>query len=208
VQAAAERGLAAQIKLSGEQPLNSGLFRQTFRHPRDPTKVIKIARPDRPANIRLDPNQREIRAYAAGHAAGADLERYFPSLHGFVETDLGQGLCVDYVRGGDGSPAVNLEDWSAQKHANGPSDDWVLAEYRKLADFCAHYALFTSVDELHNVGFIREGEGWRLVAYDLKLRAMREAIPLSVIPYFRRQKIARRFRRSIATLEARLSTRS
>jgi hypothetical protein len=207
VQAAPEQGLAERVRLSGEQPLSSGLFRLTYRHPLDPTKVIKVARADRPSNIRLDPNERELRAYAAGHAAGAELERYFPRLHGFIDTDLGPGLCADLVQGSDGSSAVNLEQWSAQTSENGPSAQWVLDEYRKLAAFCTTYALFTSVDELHNVGFVRDGAGWRLVAYDLKLRAMREAIPLSIIPYFRRQKIARRFGRSIAALEKRLDAR-
>jgi hypothetical protein len=199
--------LAEQIRLSGEQPLSSGLFRLTFRHPLDPAKVIKIARTDRPANIRLDPNEREVRAYQAGHRAGADLGRYFPRLYGFVDTDLGRGLCADHVRGSDGSPAMNLETWSEALSKMGPTPQWVLGEYRKLAAFCTRHALFTSVDELHNVGFVRDGEGWRLVAYDLKLRALREAIPLSIIPYFRRKKIARRFGRSIAALEARLAAR-
>lgn len=192
-----------KIKLAKKRPLASGTFRLTYAHPFDPTKVIKIPRADRAPTRERDPNQREFDEYQRRLASGTPLELYFPRLHGFVETDLGQGLCFDRVQGSDGRPPLSLLDW-VETPDEGPPPQWVLAEYRKLAAFCVAHDLFASVDEPQNVGLIRDGAHLRLVAFDLKVRANREAIPISSLRFFRRRKIARRFARSISALEQRL----
>ncbi|MAA97976.1 MAG: hypothetical protein CMN87_06345 [Stappia sp.] len=195
------------IELKGVEPFSSGSFRDCFVHPDDPSRCIKvvhlrsgasrIGRVERLLGRRMvDANLREFREYRRLAANGVSLERYFPRLHGPVATDLGRGLCFDRLVGIDGRPPLAL---ATILQGEGPEDldaEFVLREVMDFAGFCRRHAILASCDEIGNIGFLREDEGFRLVAYDLKYRVNKELLPLSTLfEGFRRRKVERRFAR-------------
>lgn len=208
------------LRLSTERPVSSGNFRHCYRHPENPALCVKVVqhlpedhhlgRVDRLLRRGVaDPNLREYRQYLRYTRAGVPLERYFPKMHGFVETDLGPGLCMDYIEGSDGNPPVSLYGIATGTRLPGLHRETALHEWHEFIDFCVRFAIMACSDEPKNVGFVRDGEGYRLVAYDLKLRQNKELIPISTIfPFFRRRKIRRRAARTLHYLQAQLGRTS
>ena len=204
------------LALRQATPLSSGDFRHCFLHPDDPTRCVKVLkhREDTRHHGRIDrlfrrgamdPNQREYREYRRLTGAGVPLEHYFPKMYGMVETDLGTGLCLDLVRGDQGDAPVNL---SKLMQGGGPDDlapEFVLGEVMEFARFCQRYGILASCDEPGNIAFVRKGEGFRLISYDLKLRLNKEFIPVSTLfASVRRRKIQRRFDRLFRPLAHKL----
>lgn len=112
--------------LSSQAPIASGKWRQVFEYPDDPARLIKIARTDtieraasrvprafRPMwryykrEIEL---RRELAEYRRAEAWPKEAQRCVQRFHGFVETDLGQGLVVEAVRTESGALAPTLRD--------------------------------------------------------------------------------------------------
>ena len=206
------------ITLRDRVPLSSGDFRHCFLHPEDPAKCIKVLK--RQKDMRhhgrierffrrgaVDSNRREYDEYLHLAAANVPLERYFPNMHGPVETDLGPGLCFDLVCGSEGDAPVSLHKIMHGQGPDGLAADFVLREVTEFARFCHRYAILASCDEPGNIGFVRDGEGFRLVAYDLKFRQNKEFIPVSTLfSSVRRRKVQRRFDRLFEPLVERLGT--
>jgi hypothetical protein len=200
------------LLLASTKPIASGDFRDCYRHPEDEGRCVKIVRrlPDdhHLGSVErllgrgvVDPNQREYNEYWRHRTAGVPLERYFPTVHGFVETDLGKGLCLDFLTGTDGRGPVSLLDYLDGDRPAGIERDFVLRKVAEFARFCSTYGILASCDEPRNMGLLRDEDGYRLVAYDLKIRQSKEFIPMSAfLPFVRRRKIARRFDRRIAQL--------
>lgn len=204
------------IRLAGREPLARGSFRGCYLHPHEPGLCIKVMLEngdkhrrgivDRLLGMRdRHPNWREWDQYRHLLARGIPLGRYFPTIHGIVDTDLGPGLVVDLVRGTDGGLPVSVLDYM-----NGNRPDWlaaeaVLTELTVFAGFCIQHGIFASCDEPGNVGFVRDGDGFRFVSYDLKLRRNKEFVPVStLIPAVRRRKVARRFAACIGKVASKL----
>ena len=195
------------IVLSGRAPLSSGDFRHCYLHPDDATKCVKVLkrRKDTRHHGRIerffrrgavDSNRREYDHYCDLAGAGVPLERYFPKMHGPVETDLGSGLCFDLVRGSEGDAPVSLLTIMKGEGPAALEAEFVLREVTEFARFCQRYAILASCDEPGNIGFVRNGDGFRLVAYDLKFRQNKEFIPVSTLfSSVRRRKVQRRFER-------------
>lgn len=205
------------IVLKNLQPFSSGLFRDCYVHPNDPGKCIKVERirpadePDlrRHAWFRplRKPNELEYQEYRQRKKAGVPLDRYLPKLYGFIDTDCGQGLCVELLQSDDGSPPVSIENYlNGRYKLDDISHDQIKRDYGDFADFCVTYAILASSDELSNVGYIRQNDSYRFIVFDMKHRQNLEFIPVSsFIPALRRKKVRRRFNRSQADLEKRLS---
>lgn len=183
----------------------------------DPTKVVKVAQA-RPADYHLgvvdkllgrsvpDPNQREFQEYQRLIRAGVPLTAYFPRVVGFVETDIGPGLCAERLAGEDGRPPISISAYT--RGIERPSDlspDFILKELKTFGAFCARYGILAACDEPHNIGFVRQGSGYRCVAYDLKIRPNKELLPIATLLLSaRRRKVARRFARTVAKVQSRL----
>lgn len=200
------------LRVSGSPLLGSGDFRSCYQHPDDRSKCIKIQRAGPPAHrldsvSRLlgrrapDANRREISEYRRLQRIGAPVEQYFPAIHGIVETDLGPGLCMDIAASDDGEAPFDLGRIIAGKWPPGLRPGHVAREVRAFSDFCVRYGVLASCDEPHNLGFVRRGGEYRLIAYDLKVRLNKEFIPVaSIVPLLRRKKVERRMRRSFGPL--------
>jgi hypothetical protein len=205
------------VSLKGLQPVAAGSFRICYPHPGDPTKCIKIAQPRPPTfhtgktdwllgRLAQDPNDREWAAYRGLIDAGVPVHDYFPKVHGFVETDLGRGLCVDLVCGIDRTRPVSVADYMhGRQRMAGLSGDIVLEGLKRFAAFCTEHGILGACSEPNNVGLVRTQSGFRFIAYDLKIRRNKEFLPLStLVPAARRRKVARRFERTILDVERRL----
>ncbi|MDJ0930318.1 YrbL family protein [Breoghania sp.] len=195
------------IVLSGSQSLSSGDFRHFFLHPEDPTKCIKLPKRSQRTSHRgrieslfcrppADSNRREFDHYHRLTAMHVPLARYFPKMHGPVETDLGTGLCFDLVRGSQGDAPVSLSAIMKGEGPDGLEADFILSEVTEFARFCQRYAILASCNEPGNIAFVHDGEGFRLVTYDLKVRLNKGFIPVSTLfASIRRRKVQRRFDR-------------
>lgn len=106
------------ISLQKEAPFARGGNRLCFVHPEFPDRVIKVRRPDFtledmrrrkgfPRNLRplssFDENLKEVRIMREVEARlGDSAYTVLPRLYGFVETDMGPGLCSELIRNADG----------------------------------------------------------------------------------------------------------
>jgi hypothetical protein len=202
------------IYLSKATPISAGDFRVCYRHPADATKCIKVAKPRAQdfhvgrverllGRSAVDPNEREFREYERLKRKGVPLHTYFPRVDGFVETDLGRGLVVDFVCGTDLQPPVSIKDYAkGNVRPVGLTDEVVMTGLRDFGEFCSRYGILGACTETHNIGFVRTSDGFRCVSYDLKIRFNKELIPVSsLFAFARRRKIARRFARTIAKVD-------
>jgi hypothetical protein len=158
----------------------------------------------------VDPNEREVREYERLKRKRVPVHTYFPRMHGFVETDVGRGLVIDFVCGTDLQPPVSVSDYAKRKiRPRGLTDETVREGLRTFADFCTRYGILGACTEPHNIGFVRTNDGFRCVSFDLKVRFNKELIPISsLFTAARQRKVARRFARTIAKVEELLATRN
>lgn len=147
---------------------------------------------------------RELFAYRDLARKGiADCE-YFPRLLGTADTNLGKGLVVERIVGDDGTAMITLADWLAggTSRAQLPQAK-VRSLCSEFADFCLeHHLDFTGL-HFENIGFVRRGPSFALVAFDIKHLPDKTLIPLSIfIPYFKRVRIRERIDRLMARIDA------
>lgn len=204
------------VRLAERAPIARGSFRACYLHPHEPGLCVKVMLEngdkhrrgivDRLLGMRdRHPNWREWDEYRRLLARGIPLDRYFPKVHGIVETDLGPGLVVDLVQGSDGGLPISVLDYMNGNRPDRLAAEAVLTELSVFAGFCIRHGIFASCDEPGNVGFVRDGDRFRFVSYDLKLRRNKEFLPVSTfIPAVRRRKVARRFTSCLAKVAAKL----
>lgn len=112
------------ILLQGEQPFARGGNRLCFVHPQLSDRVIKVRRPQWtledlrrkkgfPRNLRplssFDESLTEFRLMQRLDARiGEPLYAVVSRNYGFVDTDMGQGLCSELIRNADGKVARSL----------------------------------------------------------------------------------------------------
>lgn len=176
----APQRLDITVQLGGEgAAFARGGNRLCFVDPRDPGRCIKTLRADRspeakrraaPLFKRLKPlssfddNIQEARVFRR-------IEKYIgpaafelvPRLHGFVSTELGQGLCCDLIRDDDRRIAISLKQYLWTRGHNA-------AIKRLLATFCRRWVELGMPSRnllLHNIVVqCRDGEPERLAVID------------------------------------------
>lgn len=110
-----------------EDAFTRGGNRLCFIDPRHRDRCIKVLRPDRlpalkraeksfPKNLkpldRFDDNVQEFRVYERIHRAiGPRAHEFIPRLHGWVQTNFGDGLCSDLIRDADGRISITLKQY-------------------------------------------------------------------------------------------------
>ncbi len=110
-----------------EDAFTRGGNRLCFIDPRDRDRCIKVLRPDRlpalkraekgfPKNLkpldRFDDNVQEFRVYERiRRAIGPRAHDFIPRLHGWVQTNFGEGLCSDLIRDADGRISITLKQY-------------------------------------------------------------------------------------------------
>ncbi|UTA48003.1 PhoP regulatory network YrbL family protein [Simiduia sp. 21SJ11W-1] len=119
------------IALAQTQPFARGGNRLCFVHPQDAHRCIKVRRPDFsladrrrkkgfPKNLKplssFDDNREEWGVMQSlNRNLGEAVYQCVSRCYGFVETDMGKGLCSELIRNGDGTIAQTLkkELWDA-----------------------------------------------------------------------------------------------
>ncbi len=115
------------ISLANEQPFARGGNRLCFVHPDDPSRCIKVRRPDFtledcrrkkgfPKNLRrlsaFDDNLEEFKVVQSlERQKGEVIFSHIYRCFGFVETDLGKGLVTELVRDEDGRISLSLKQY-------------------------------------------------------------------------------------------------
>lgn len=112
------------LSLKDSSPIAKGGLRLVFPYPGDPSRLVKVMRPDKVASRYGDEGGtwfrrnrrhgeyilfvREIREYIAAYASHGRSLPFVQRIRGLVETDLGLGLVLDAARDREGNLAPTL----------------------------------------------------------------------------------------------------
>ncbi len=120
---------------SADNAFSQGGNRLCFIHPEDPTRCIKLLREDRspaikrgetyfPKNLKplkyFNDNLQEASVYRKiDQCVGEPAYELIPRCYGFVETNLGPGLCSDMIRDSDNLISITMKQyiWTYGKDA-------------------------------------------------------------------------------------------
>lgn len=118
------------LVLKDAEVVAAGNTRNVYRHPDDPSLLIKVIRPSaieqrygrgapwykykRRRYRHLIAYLREVREHIAVHAVGDRHPHFLQKIVGFADTDMGLGLVVEAVKARDGSFAPTLIDLARQ----------------------------------------------------------------------------------------------
>ncbi|MEM6552388.1 MAG: YrbL family protein [Planctomycetota bacterium] len=175
--------------------INRGANRACYQHPEDARRCIKVDLPEG-QGTRRGLNQIEFEHYGKlADRLGERLYRHAPRCHGFVETSLGPGLCFDRVLNADGSPSVRINFFI--KHHSRDLEQ-VVQLVDRLHGFVRDAGVLLFDVNRHNLLVRVDAAGEpELIVIDWKgAQALREWLPVSsLLPYFGRRKVARRFAR-------------
>ena len=121
---------------SPDDAFSRGGNRLCFVHPADAGRCIKVPRADRlpvikrrersfPKNLKpltaFDDNAQELAVYRKiQRYIGAAAFELIPRCHGYLNTNLGKGLCSDLVRDDDGKISITLKQYLWQ-HGKSPA---------------------------------------------------------------------------------------
>lgn len=161
------------------QPFARGGNRLCYVHPDDPTRCIKVRRPDFSLAQRrakkgfpktllplshFDDNREEFGVMTAlDRSFGEPLYRHVSRCHGFVATDMGDGLVSELIRNDDGAIAETLKKYIWD---HGFDEDCQHAVKR----FCDHWRALAIPSRdllLHNIVVQQRGNAIeRLVVID------------------------------------------
>ncbi len=167
------------LPLKTLQPFASGGNRLCYVHPDDPALCIKVRRPDFSLEQRrakkgfpktllplshFDDNREEFGVMTAlDRSFGEPLYRHVSRCHGFVATDMGDGLVSELIRNGDGTIAETLK-----KHIWDHGFDDTCR--RAVKQFCDHWRALAIPSRdllLHNIVVQQCGDAiQRLVVID------------------------------------------
>jgi len=206
------------IVLSDTQPVSSGTFRDSYVHPQHSDRCIKVMHAKGLAleragrkwwltgrRIAASPHDRELKTLQQLKSSGGLNSGYFPKFYGEVKTDLGRGLCFEWVSGDDGSEFIRLREWLAypRRYPQLPTEV-VEMQVRKFMEFCIEHDLLSTATRTENIGFVRRGGEYKLISFDVKYKEERSLIPRSrLFPAFRKQKIRRWVQKTLDLLDAR-----
>jgi hypothetical protein len=199
------------IQLAGVEPLARGGHRVVYPYPGNPGWCIKIESPtpERKARDcrrgwrrlfgRRSPEDGENRwEYAAyqelERRADPQVWRHIPCCQGWVETDLGRGLAVEWITRRDGTPAESFADRvqtnydEASRRALAEVEEWLLRHRVRVGDLHPSNLVFgTGQEDGEERLFVIDGMGDRDILWRPYLSLFR---PLKI-----RRKIRRMERR-------------
>ena len=115
-----------KIRLKDREIISEGCHRSCYLHPNDQNKILKVLMNGRcPKNRRkksrihkkfrplssFDDNLKNIKACEYLNKKGTHVWRHFPKCYGLVKTDLGNAMCMELIKGKDGSIAPTVHDY-------------------------------------------------------------------------------------------------
>jgi hypothetical protein len=194
-----------QIILQRQKLFSSGFYRDTYIHPYDAKKILKIARRQtdqtrkgvlglqrRKAN---DPNQLELNMWQELEAKGHDKSGYFSRVYGWIDTDIGRALCVERLNSDANFPPLFLKSLDLHK-AQGLNQEikhFIQSSIDEFFEYVIMHSIFSCAWRLENIAICRQNGKLVLKTFDTKAITIKEWIPIS--KYFQsmqRRKIRRR----------------
>jgi hypothetical protein len=118
------------LRLADETPVAKGRMRLVFRHPHDPTLLVKVIRPEvidqrwgsgmpwykkRRRYGQYISFIRETEEYIAGYAQHGGSVPFAQKIIGYVETDMGLGMVMEAALDADGNLAPTLAQLALDK---------------------------------------------------------------------------------------------
>ena len=115
-----------KIKLKDRKILFKGGNRICYLHPDDDNKILKVLSPEKLPEAKrktaplykkfrtlnsFDDNLKELKAFKNLAQRGEGVWRHFPKCFGMMETDLGDAICLELIRSGDGSLAPTVNEY-------------------------------------------------------------------------------------------------
>jgi len=215
-----EDGTDQIIRLSGQQPLNSGFHRDTYVHPDDVNLILKISRRklektrkglfNLSRDVAKNPNQLEFEMWQALAAAGHDKSGYFSRVLGWQETDIGQALCLERLISDPGFPLIILKSLKPEQAAvlDSKTRSFMLSSLDEFFEYVIDHAIYSCAWRLENIAICRQEGKLVLKSFDTKAITVREWLPVSkYFKFARRSKIKRRtnklrqYMRAILTMD-------
>ena len=204
--------------LAGQQPLNSGFYRNTYAHPDDAKLILKIPHRNLEQtrkgifglgrNLANDPNQLEYDMWQELVAAGHEDSGYFSRVLGWLETDMGRALCVERLISDSDFPPIILK---SMKREQAVALDWetrkfILSDLDRFFEYVIKHAIYSCAWRLENIAVCRLDGKLTLKSFDTKAITVREWLPLSkYLKFARRRKIRRRTDKLRQYMQAMLS---
>jgi hypothetical protein len=206
------------IHLAGQQPLNSGFYRDTYVHPDDAKLILKIPRRNLEQtrkgvfglgrNLAKNPNQLEFETWGELAAAGHDDSGYFSPVLGWLETDIGRALCVERLISDADFPPIILKSLQREQAValDSTTRIFILSGLDKFFEYVTEHAIYSCAWRLENIAVCRQEGKLVLKSFDTKAITVREWLPLSkYLKFARRQKIRRRTDKLRQYMQAMLS---
>lgn len=125
------------FRLKDAEVVAAGSTRNVYRHPDDPSLLIKVIRPSaieerfgrgapwyklkRRRYRHLIAYLREIREQIAVRATGGAHPPFLQKIVGLAETDMGMGFVVEAIRGRDGNYASTVEELIRRRQMDQPT---------------------------------------------------------------------------------------
>nr|WP_306267933.1 YrbL family protein [Pararhizobium sp. IMCC3301] len=163
--------------------LGRGAHRNSYLHPQDASKLVKIVHEhgqmrarDRKRfwalgrRLNMDGNQRELRSIELLKRIGLYDTRFFPAFFGTIETNLGPGLVFEKLGSGPQDQIYELRRLEDKKLAlQLLPRERILQQYDELQQFFV-MAGFPSVGlSIENLAVLqRAGDAPQLVCFDMK----------------------------------------
>ena len=168
---------------TAEHAFARGGNRLCFIDPADRNRCIKVLRPDRSPEVRraekkfpkslkplhvFDDNLSEQRVYdMIDRLTGEPAYRFIPRCFGFVDTNLGRGLCSELIRDENGLISISLKQYVWQHGVTDTLDSalrWFASGWRALGMPSRNLLLHNIVVEQSATGIERlvviDGLGW------------------------------------------------
>ncbi len=94
------------LDLSNAVLIGKGTHKKCFIHPQDPTRCVKVAYNE----LGKRDLNREVK-YLSGGYRRKHISTVLPRFYGTVQTSLGEGYVVDFLKNSDGTPCLSLKTW-------------------------------------------------------------------------------------------------
>ena len=108
------------LDLSNAVLIGKGTHKKCFVHPQDPSLCVKVAYNE----LGKRDLNREVK-YLSGGYRRKHISTILPRFYGTVQTSLGEGYVVDFLKNADDTPCLSLKTWLETAAANAQLDSLI-----------------------------------------------------------------------------------
>ena len=105
------------LDLSNAVLIGKGTHKKCFVHPQDPSRCVKVAYNE----LGKRDLNREVKYLSAAYRR-KHISTILPRFYGTVQTSLGEGYVVDFLKNADGTPCLSLKTWLETAEPNAQLD--------------------------------------------------------------------------------------